>query len=40
MFGTIEARPAFEAYVKRMRGRPAAQQATQINEAFMNQNKV
>ena len=33
MFGTIEKRPAFEAYVARAQARPAAQRATQINEA-------
>lgn len=39
MFGTITARPAFEAYVKRVQARPAAQQASRINEDFMQQGK-
>ena len=40
MFGTIEARPAFEAYARRLSTRPAAQPATQISEAFLNQANV
>ncbi len=33
MFGTIEKRPAFEAYVARVQARPAAQRVQQINQA-------
>lgn len=32
LFGTIEQRPAFAAYVGRLQARPAAQRANQINE--------
>lgn len=35
MFGSIEKRPAFEAYVGRFLARPAFQQANRINEARM-----
>lgn len=35
MFGTIEKRPAFEAYVARHHARPAAQAADRINDARM-----
>ncbi len=35
MFGTIEKRPVFEAYVSRMQSRTAAQRANQINEGFL-----
>jgi glutathione S-transferase len=35
MFGTIEKRPLFEAYVKRLYARPAFQQANRINEEFL-----
>lgn len=37
MFGTIEKRPAFEAYVARHYARPAAQAADRINEAWLAQ---
>lgn len=33
MFGTIEKRPVFEAYVARLQARPAWQRAAQLNEA-------
>ena len=33
MFGTIEKRPVFEAYVARINARPAAQRANQLNAA-------
>lgn len=33
MFGTIEKRPAFEAYVARLHARPAAQRANQLDDA-------
>lgn len=35
LFGSIEKRPAFEAYVARLQQRPASQRANQINEAFL-----
>jgi glutathione S-transferase len=35
MFGTIDKRPAFENYVKRLGGRPAFAQAQQLDEALM-----
>lgn len=35
LFGSIEKRPAFEAYVARLQERPANQHANQINEAFL-----
>ena len=35
MFGTIEARPAFTAYWERLRDRPAAVRARQIDDAAM-----
>jgi glutathione S-transferase len=35
MFGTIEKRPAFSAYVERLYARPASQRANQLNEAQM-----
>ena len=34
MFGTIEKRPAFESYVARLRERPAAIRASQIDDAL------
>jgi glutathione S-transferase len=37
MFGTIEKRPAFEAYVKRLQARPAAVRANEIDDALMPQ---
>jgi glutathione S-transferase len=40
MFGAIEKRPAFEAYVGRTRSRPAAQRANQINEDFLKARKA
>ncbi len=35
MFGTIEKRPLFEAYVKRLNARPAFQQANRLNDEFL-----
>lgn len=35
MFGTIDKRPAFVDYVARLRSRPAAQRANQLDEAAM-----
>ncbi len=35
MFGTIEKRPLFEAYVERLYARPAALQASRINEVYL-----
>jgi glutathione S-transferase len=35
MFGTIEKRPAFEAYVARLEARPAAQRANALDDALM-----
>ena len=35
MFGTIEKRPVFEAYVARVQSRPAAISANRLNEARM-----
>ena len=35
MFGTIDRRPAFEAYVERLRTRPAAQRASRLDDAAM-----
>jgi glutathione S-transferase len=35
MFGTIEKRPAFTAYVERLRARPAAQRASALDDAAM-----
>jgi glutathione S-transferase len=34
-FGTIEKRPVFEAYYAKLAGRPAAQRATQLDDAAM-----
>ena len=39
MFGTIEKRPLFEAYVGRLYARPAAQQANRINEDYLKNHK-
>ena len=39
MFGTIEKRPLFEAYVERIHARPAAQQASRINEDYLKNHK-
>ncbi len=39
MFGTIEKHPLFEAYVERLYARPAAQQATRINEDYLKNRK-
>ncbi|SMF68623.1 glutathione S-transferase family protein [Allosphingosinicella indica] len=33
MFGTIEKRPAFEAYIARLHARPAAQRANELDDA-------
>lgn len=35
MFGTIEKRPAFEAYVQRLMARPAAQRAAALDDALI-----
>ncbi|MES2208179.1 MAG: glutathione S-transferase family protein [Pseudomonadota bacterium] len=35
MFGTIEKRPVFEAYVERLNSRPAVKQTNQLNEEFL-----
>ena len=40
MFGTIEKRPSFEAYVGRLQKRPAAQQASRINDEYLKSKKV
>lgn len=39
MFGTIEKRPLFEAYVERLYARPAARQANRINEDYLKDRK-
>ncbi len=39
MFGTIEKRPLFEAYVGRLYARPAAEQANLINEDYLKNRK-
>ena len=39
MFGTIEKRPVFEAYVARINARPAALRANQLNEAQIQASK-
>lgn len=39
MFGTIEKRPLFEAYVGRLYARPAAVQANRINEDYLKSLK-
>ena len=38
-FGTIEKRPAFEAYVAKLQARPAAVRANQIDDALMPQQQ-
>ncbi|RZS54826.1 glutathione S-transferase family protein [Sphaerotilus mobilis] len=40
MFGTIEKRPAFEAYVARVQSRQAARRAHQINQARIDATKA
>jgi glutathione S-transferase len=40
MFGTIDRRPAFEAYVARCQARPAAQRVNQINQARIDATKA
>jgi len=35
MFGTIEKRPVFEAYVARLYARPAYERANQLNDAYL-----
>lgn len=40
MFGTIEKRPSFEAYIGRLQQRPAAQQATRINDDYLKSKKI
>ena len=39
MFGTIEKRPVFEAYVARLYARPAAQQCNRLNEDYLKSRK-
>jgi glutathione S-transferase len=39
MFGTIEKRPAFEAYFARLQARPAAIRANELDEALMPQKE-
>ncbi len=39
MFGTIEKRPAFEAYAGRLYARPAAQRANQLNDEYLKRAK-
>jgi glutathione S-transferase len=39
MFGTFEKRPAFEAYVGRLRARPAAVRAQEIDDALLAEMK-
>lgn len=39
MFGTVERRPLFEAYVERLYARPAVARANSINEAFLQSRK-
>jgi glutathione S-transferase len=39
MFGTIEKRPLFEAYVARLHARPAAQRANRINDDYLKKAK-
>lgn len=40
MFGTIEKRPLFEAYVGRLHARPAARQAHRINEDYLKNGQA
>lgn len=40
MFGTIDKRPGFEAYVARLQQRPAAQRANALNDARLAQNRA
>lgn len=40
LFGSIEKRPVFEAYVERLYARPAAIRANQINEDYLNRVKT
>jgi glutathione S-transferase len=40
MFGTIDKRPVFEAYVARLNARPASVRANQINEAYVKSRAV
>ena len=39
-FGTIEKRPAFESYWRRLAARPAAMRAKEIDDALMPQHPV
>ena len=39
MFGTIDKRPAFEAYVARLRSRPAARRASELDDALIPKQK-
>ena len=40
LFGSIEKRPVFEAYVDRLYARPAAMRASQLNEDYLNRAKA
>lgn len=40
IFGTIEKRPLFEAYIERLYARPAAQRAKRINEDYLKNQKA
>jgi glutathione S-transferase len=40
MFGTIEKRPAFEAYAAQLQSRPAAQRANQLDDAAIPQEQA
>ena len=40
MFGTIDKRPAFTDYVKRLQARPAAARAREIDDALIEQGKA
>lgn len=40
MFGLVEKRPAFESYVERLRSRPAAQRANEIDDALIPKDQA
>ncbi|WP_375460700.1 glutathione S-transferase family protein [uncultured Enterovirga sp.] len=40
MFGLVEKRPAFESYVGRLRSRPAAQRANEIDDALIPKDQA
>jgi glutathione S-transferase len=40
MFGTIDKRPSFEAYVARLRQRPAARRASELDDAAMPEKQA